>query len=74
MEVRTVRVLPAKRHLLIRREVSAVFLVIVDVLAHESFEEPHIEHNRVVKNLSSAVAREAFCRAVLSGTSNRGAN
>ena len=44
---------------------GSVFVIVADVLAHESLEMPLVEHDAVIQQIPSAVANPAFGDAIL---------
>jgi len=48
----------SRRSLLSQTEVSPVVVVVEDVLAHQTFQMPLIEHDDVIEQVSAAVADE----------------
>jgi hypothetical protein len=63
---------PARRRLLLQREVRSVLVVVADILAHQSFQMSLVEHDHMVEQIPATVANPAFGDAVLPGTSEAG--
>jgi hypothetical protein len=60
------------RSFLLQCEMRSVFVVIADVLAHQSLQMPFVEHDDVVEQIPSTVANPALCNAVLPRTAKAG--
>ena len=43
-------------------------MIVADVLGHQPFEMPLVEHDHMIEQVSPAIADEAFCDSVLPGT------
>src|SRR5580658_7659145 len=74
-----VRVRVGQRHSTLGRffsesEVSAVVVIVTDVLIHEPLQMTLIEHDHMVEKFSSEVAHEAFDHAILPRASDRNSN
>lgn len=66
--------LPASWSFLVQTEMSSVFMIVVNVFVHQAFQMALVEHNHVVKQITTASADPAFGHAVLPGASDRGAD
>src|SRR5437660_369821 len=53
---------------------GSVLVVVADIFAHESFQMPFIEHDHMVKQVSSATPNPTLCDSILPRTAKRGAN
>ena len=47
---------------------GSVVMIVTDVLGHQPFEMPLVEHDHMIEQVSPAIADEAFCDSVLPGT------
>jgi hypothetical protein len=56
------------RRSLRQREMRSVFVIVANVLTHQAFQMPLIQHNYMVKQIAAAVADPAFGHAVLTRT------
>src|ERR1035437_1526386 len=61
-----------RRSLLLQAEMRPVVMIVADVLGHQPFEMPFVEHNHVVEHVPAAATDEAFCHAILPWTSEAG--
>jgi hypothetical protein len=55
-----------------QRKMRSVFMVVADVLTHETFQMTLIENNHMIEQVPAAVANPAFCNIVLPRTSETG--
>jgi len=55
----------SRRCFLLQREMRSVPVIIADVIRHQSFQMPLIEHDDMVEQVSAAVADPALRNAVL---------
>jgi hypothetical protein len=63
---------PARRRSLLQREMRPILVVIANVGAHRPFQMPFVEHDDMIKQISSAIPNPAFCNTVLPRTTEAG--
>ena len=63
---------PTRRSRLLQREMRPVLMVVVDILAHQPFQMPLVQHDDVIEQVSPAVSNPAFRYTVLPRTPEAG--
>jgi len=63
--VRTLDGLTTRRSLLVQAEMGSVLVKVSNILAHQPFEMPSVEHDHVVEEIATAASDEALGDAVL---------
>src|SRR5262249_17106861 len=53
---------------------GSVLVVVADIVAHESFQMPFIEHNHVVKQVAAAASHPTLCESILQRAPKRCTN
>jgi hypothetical protein len=71
---RSRRIPPAGWSFVVQTEMTSVLMIVANVLVHQAFQTALAEHNRVVKQITTAGADPAFGHAVLPGASDRDTN
>ena len=57
---------PAVRRSLLRQsKMRPVVMIVMDVLGHQPFEMPLVQHDHMIEQVSAATTYEAFCHSVL---------
>jgi hypothetical protein len=69
---RVSRRLAAYRSLLAQSEIGSVIVAIANVLGHQPSEMAFIEHDHMVKQISTTRTDKAFCHAILPGALDAG--
>jgi hypothetical protein len=53
---------------------GSVFVIVADIVVHESFQMPLIEHDYMVQQVATAASHPTLCDSILPRTAKCGAN